>query len=200
MAIKTGRYGQVRWDELGVTAVPLLSLNAWTGDFKTEFEDVSCFGDETRAYLPGLKAAEGTLAGFYNSSNVELFEAADQTAPGLLELVPNYTDAGYMWSGSAYLDAAIDCSLQAPKISGNWKAAGTPLPFRMKAMVVATGATAGIPGTWTPAGSAPRANLAAMTGCTATPATAWTVGQYMLMADGQKCHWNATTWVTGPKP
>jgi Lambda phage tail tube protein, TTP len=61
----------------------------------------------------------------------------------------------------------------------------------------ATGATAGSPGTYTPSGAALPANLAAMTGITATPATAWTSGQFVYMADGNKAHWSATAWVAG---
>src|SRR5262245_5347571 len=66
--------------------------------------------------------------------------------------------------------------------------------------VVATGATAGTPGTWTPAGSAARANFASMSGCTASPATAWTTGQRVVMADGNPTYWNGTAWVAGQAP
>jgi hypothetical protein len=92
------------------------------------------------------------------------------------------------------MDASIDASLQAPKVSGSWKAAGA---FAMKAVVVATGATAGAPGIWTPAGAAAKANLAAMTGVTANPATNWVTGQYMRLGDASTCNWNGTAWVAG---
>ena len=47
-----------------------------------------------------------------------------------------------------------------------------------------TGATAGIPGTWTPAGAGPAASLIDMqrghpNAIVASPATAWTSGQYV---------------------
>lgn len=66
--------------------------------------------------------------------------------------------------------------------------------------VEATGATAGIPATLTPTNSYAPANLAALVAdpITATPSTAWTTGQYLLLRDGSKAHWNATTWVAGP--
>ena len=124
MAIKTGRYGQVKWDPAGTTPVLLISLNAWTGDFKTEMEDVTCFGDVNRVYIPGMKDAKGTIGGFWNSANIEIFEAAEMETPGLLELIPNSTEPTFLWSGPAYLDASIDASLQAPKVSGTWTAAG----------------------------------------------------------------------------
>jgi hypothetical protein len=71
----------------------------------------------------------------------------------------------------------------------------TPIP-------TATGATAGIPGTFTPSGSMTPANNAAMTAgpVVASPATAWTTGQYVATADGVHQHWNATAWITGNAP
>ena len=89
MAIISGRNGQVLWDPAGTTPVEMLSLNAWVADFKTEYEDVTCFGDVNRVYIPGMKDAGGTLGGFFNSAELALFEAAEQDTPGLLKLVPS---------------------------------------------------------------------------------------------------------------
>jgi hypothetical protein len=73
------------------------------------------------------------------------------------------------------------------------------------APIAATGAVAGIPGTWTPPGSAPPANVAALqsSSITATPATAWTIGQYMQTATagvGGQAYWNGTAWTAGTAP
>lgn len=63
---------------------------------------------------------------------------------------------------------------------------------------LATGATAGTPGTWTPANSYGPLTVAAMTGITASPGTNWTTGQYMLLRDGvTTTNWNGTAWVAG---
>jgi len=64
----------------------------------------------------------------------------------------------------------------------------------------ATGATAGTPGTWTPAGSHPPSNLAGMTGITPTPATAWTTGQYVNLHPTGSAYWNGTAWALGVAP
>jgi hypothetical protein len=125
MAIKTGRYGQVKYSPDGIApAVEIISINAWTASFKTEYEDVSCFGDENRVYIPGLRDSKGSLSGFWNSAEITLFEAAIATVPGTLELVPNSSEPTFFWSGLAYMDAEVDCSLAAPKVSGEWVAAG----------------------------------------------------------------------------
>jgi len=66
----------------------------------------------------------------------------------------------------------------------------------------ATGATAGTPGVWTPTGATPPANAAAATtaAIVATPATAWTVGQYVqgsTAGAGGEMNWSGTAWVAG---
>jgi hypothetical protein len=63
--------------------------------------------------------------------------------------------------------------------------------------VTATGATQGAPGFFTPSGAATPANLAALTGITASPATAWTTGNYVITADLLANHWTGTAWAAG---
>lgn len=96
-------------------------------------------------------------------------------------------------------------------------AAGTPLtatatwPLAAKptittpAVGAATGATAGTPGSWTPGGSTPPANFTAAqsAGIIASPATAWTTGQYVqgsTAGTSGEMHWSGSAWVTGKKP
>jgi hypothetical protein len=64
----------------------------------------------------------------------------------------------------------------------------------------ATGATAGSPGSFTPGGSATPANLASLAGITPSPATAWTTGQRVVLADGSTASWNGSAWVAGAAP
>lgn len=66
--------------------------------------------------------------------------------------------------------------------------------------VPATGATAGTPGTFTPAGAITPGNLASMAGIVATPATPWTVGQRVITADAAECYWSGSAWVAGRAP
>jgi hypothetical protein len=61
----------------------------------------------------------------------------------------------------------------------------------------ATGALAGTPGTWTPAGSEAPDVFTAMDTVTATPATAWTTGQYVTLGDGSEANWAGTAWQSG---
>jgi hypothetical protein len=112
--------------------------------------------------------------------------------------------------------AAPSASGQCYVVAGDYLgAAGVPLlatavcPVPVKPtlapVVHSTGATAGTPGSWTPAGSAPPssvANLIAGTPnvVTASPATAWTTGQYVqtgTAGTAGQAHWSSTAWVAG---
>jgi hypothetical protein len=65
--------------------------------------------------------------------------------------------------------------------------------------IVATGATAGTPGSFTPTGSTAPADLATLqsSGIVASPTTAWTTGQYVTLGDASSAHWDGTAWVSG---
>lgn len=123
MSILTGRYGQVGYDPAGLTPVAIISLNAWKMSQKTNYTDVSCFGDANKVYVPGLKDISGSFGGFWNKDDRTLFTAVNATTPGLLKLVPNYNDPTYYWSGLAYMDADIDVGLDVGKVSGSFMAA-----------------------------------------------------------------------------
>ncbi len=199
MSIKTGRYGKVSWDPAGGSAlVQIISINAWKGDFKTDYEDVSCFGDTNKVYIPGLMDISGSFDGFWNAAELSLFKASMSPTPGTLQLMPNTTEAAFFWQGAAYMDASIDCSMNAPKVTGTFKAAGA---WTVPGMVLATSAGPGTGnGSFTPAGATPPANLAALSGVTANPATNWTTGQFIQLGDGTRANWNGTTWVAGVHP
>ena len=66
--------------------------------------------------------------------------------------------------------------------------------------VLATGATAGTPGTWTPPDSVPAFNVGAMGSITASPTSAWTVGQHVITGDSNHAYWNGTGWQAGNAP
>jgi hypothetical protein len=198
MAIKTGKFGDVFWDPAGgSTLVQIISLNGWTLSEETEMEDVTCFGDLNKVYVPGMKALEGDLSGFWNSADLALFKAADAGTPGTLSLRPNAQEPGFKFQGLAYMSASIDCSLAAPTVKGKWAAAAS---WTVPGQIVATGATAGLPGSFTPAGATPPQALANMTGIVASPGTNWTVGQHVEMGNGLDCYWNGTTWIAGVHP
>jgi hypothetical protein len=75
--------------------------------------------------VPGIPEISGSLAGFFNGSELSLIAAAATgTAPGQLALGHNSFEPSLVFSGPAYMDADIDCTLAAPKLSGTFAAAG----------------------------------------------------------------------------
>lgn len=71
--------------------------------------------------------------------------------------------------------------------------------------IPATGATAGIPGTWTPSGCVPPASVAALQAgsVVASPATPWTSGQFVQTSTAGaagRATWTGTAWVGGAAP
>jgi hypothetical protein len=84
--------------------------------------------------------------------------------------------------------AASECAI-------DWNLLGAPAVDH--GVVAATGATAGAPGSFQPTGAVVPANLAALTGLTASPATAWSTGQYVITADLLANHWTGTAWAAG---
>lgn len=133
--ILTGRYGQVQYDDTGAGGVALAvvaSLKNWKMSQKTNKIDVTCFNDPNKKYVMGLKDISGSVAGFWDSSELTLFKAVDAPTPGMLSLVPNSqetvgTAPGVVpaFEGLAYIDVDIDTDVDgAPNISGDFVAAG----------------------------------------------------------------------------
>ncbi|HEY2302708.1 MAG TPA: hypothetical protein VGH66_12500 [Acidimicrobiales bacterium] len=83
----------------------------------------------------------------------------------------------------------------AAEVAIDWNLTGPPTVDN--GSVAATGAQAGSPGYFTPSGASVPANLAALTGISAVPATAWATGQYVITADLLANHWSGSAWVAG---
>ncbi|MFC0622816.1 hypothetical protein ACFFGN_02015 [Kribbella deserti] len=80
--------------------------------------------------------------------------------------------------------------------TNTWTYAITPLGTID--MVEATIATAGSPGTYSPPGAIPPADLAELRAeVTAAPVTAWTTGQRVVLGDQSDAHWDGDSWESG---
>lgn len=108
--------------------------------------------------------------------------------------------------GAARVQLTADVSLPVSRKPDMWVGDGTTNRVirgdGTTGTVAATGATAGSPGSWTPSGSTPPANAAGATtaGVVASPATAWTTGQYVQGSNagtGGEAYWNGTAWTAG---
>jgi hypothetical protein len=121
--------------------------------------------------------------------------------------VTDYNPTSLIVVDSTVVDEASLTLLEAELYGNGASSANLPLPDEVIALfssgAVATGATAGVPGSWTPSGSTVPADVAALqaSGIVASPNTAWTVGQYVQTQTAStpgQAHWNGTAWVAGP--
>jgi hypothetical protein len=91
---------------------------------------------------------------------------------------------------------SLPCS-RKPDVAFGTAASSVVIEGGGGAATPATTATAGTPGSWN--GTAP-ANLAGTAGITASPATAWTTGQYVVLGDASHTYWDGSAWVVGEAP
>jgi hypothetical protein len=141
----------------------------------------------------------------------------DSAGMGIVEYswVNNLVTVPFVWKPNASaVTYAGNVQVRALEVGGDvntrittdfdWPISGTPEPT-WAAATAATGATAGAPGGWTPAGGTPPATVADLIAgtpnvVTASPTTAWTTGQYVQTgtagAPGQ-AHWDGAAWVAG---
>jgi hypothetical protein len=197
-----GTHGKEGLIALKMTAgdpyVAVGNISDWTLNMAKDKVEVSSLGDANKRYVMGLKDISGSFSAFWDRLTDVIFDAAETDAGCFLAIYPSATSA-QAWEGPAHLDASIKGGVtSAVTIDATFVANGA---WTRSSMVAATGAT-GItsPGTFTPPGAMAPANLAAMSGVTASPATAWTTGQYVVLGDGSQAHWNGTAWVAGVAP
>ncbi len=108
-------------------------------------------------------------------------EPRDEVESQAAEPAPGWSNSSDTGPQFATVSPAVDMSI--PGFSNNGPAS--------------TGATAGIPGTWTPANSDPPNKFTVMNTITASPATAWTTGQHVVLGDGSFAHWGGAAWTSG---
>lgn len=125
--------------------------------------------------------------------------------------VTGYKPTSLIVVDSTVVDPAALTNLENELYGGASASANLPMPDEVIALfgtggaTVATGATAGTPGTWTPGGSTPPTSVTSLQGSsiTASPATAWTTGQYVQTATAGtagQAHWSGSAWVSGTAP
>jgi len=179
--------------------VAIGNVSDWTLNMAKDKVETTSLGDANKRYVMGLKDLSGSFTAFWDRLSDVLFDASDTDAGCFLAIYPAGAGSAQGWEGPAHLDASIKGGVtSAVTIDATFVANGA---WSRSSMVAATGASGvASPGTFTPAGAMAPANLAGMTGITATPATAWTSGQYVKLGDGSSAHWDGAAWVAGIAP
>jgi hypothetical protein len=183
----------------GGTATPVALLTEWSLDRTSDKIETTSLGSANKTYVKGLDDVQGTFTGHFDSTDDTLFEAAESANGCDIEIWPDGATACF--KGPAWLDVSIKGGVSAAvTIDGSFSANGswTRVPWG----VAATGATAGSPGSFTPTGANAPATLAALQGgsIVASPATAWTTGQHVILGDATHAHWTSSAWAAGNAP
>lgn len=168
--------GAFDWKFPTYTGSPFLYARAF-------YAPIGLKGQFHNAGIPIVSVIAGDPATFTPSNATRPADLTELTSLGALGQTTAWAAGQYVMlrdGSSAYWDG------------DSWNEGSAP------AVVIApTGATAGSPGTFTPGGATPPANLAAMTGITANPTTAWTTGQRVILGDSTAAHWTGTAWAAG---
>jgi hypothetical protein len=124
-------------------------------------------------------------------------------------LVTGFKPTSLIVVDAKIVDPAALAELETELYGGAATEAKLPLPDEVIALFggvsVASGATAGTPGTWTPSGANPPASVAALqsSGVTATPTAAWATGEYVQTGTAGppgQAYWDGAAWVVGTAP
>jgi hypothetical protein len=92
----------------------------------TDKVDVTAFGDANKTYVQGLRDVKGTLSGFWEDTQDQLFDASESTGGVSLYLYPANTAPTVYFYGPAWLDASIDVGVSgAVTVSGSFVANGS---------------------------------------------------------------------------
>jgi hypothetical protein len=182
----------------GDAYVAIGNISDWALNMAKDKVETTALGDANKRYVMGLKDLSGTFTAFWDRLSDAIFDAAESDEGCFLAIYPSKT-SNQGWEGPAHLDASIKGGVtSAVTIDASFVANGA---WTRTSMVAATGASAvSTPGSFSPAGAMAPANLAGMSGITATPSSAWSGGQYVRLGDGSTAYWNGTAWVEGVAP
>lgn len=168
---------------------------------------------DSKTMLCGTVKAGSVTYDYEMGGNLDL--DLDQGADGLFALSQEYpgstqhfvfipnTVGGTSAEGDLILDpmafGSTDSYGEIMNSDVAWVLVGQPVyTYGEGGAPAATGATAGTPGAFTPAGAQVPADLAALQAgsVAASPNTAWTTGQSVNLGTGS-AHWSGSAWVAG---
>lgn len=196
---------------VGSTAEEILGFTLPEGELNKWFSFELWTGITGAACEPGATEQSGyMLLPFVNAGTLGDLEITGEDAIDF-SVTGAYTKGGNGWGVGLYNDvyssgAAAPSALPTPLdpfdhflLIDNYGPIPEPScgPIPIPSGVVATGATAGTPGTFTPAGATAPANIGALSGVTASPTEAWTSGQHVVLGDTSLAHWDGAGWVAG---
>ena len=106
-------------------ATTVVGLTSWSLSMPTDKAEVTEFGDTNKTYVQGLPDVSGSLSGWWNDTDDNLYDASRSTDGCKMYLYPSSNAATKYWYGPAWADFSIDCPATGPvAVSGDFGAAG----------------------------------------------------------------------------
>lgn len=88
-------------------AVAAVALRSWSLNTPTDKVEVSAFGDANKQYVQGLPDASGDLAGWWDDTSDQLYDASRSTDGVKMYLYPSSDAPTKYWYGPAWVDFSI---------------------------------------------------------------------------------------------
>jgi hypothetical protein len=150
----------------------------------------------------------GYFAGFNVRNGMLDGDLTIENAPLTVSIKGELFTANAAWGTGPYGDNPLENPAGVPEGALRYIGITTVQPPEdtdgCQPILLATGATAGTPGQWTPAQSAVPYSLSSLQAVlppiVASPTSAWATGESVTLGDGSSTHWTGTAWAAGVAP
>lgn len=126
MARYAGRKGVVYISTSGSgTAATVIGLDKWSLNMPTDKIEVTAFGDTNKVFVQGLPDLDGTISGFFDDTDDNMYDASRSTSAVKMYLYPSADVATKYFYGTAWMDFSINTGVKdAVMVSSAFKGAG----------------------------------------------------------------------------
>lgn len=115
MAKYAGKSGVIYISTSGTgNATSIVGLNAWSLNMPTDKHEVTEFGDANKNYVQGFPDATGSLSGWWDDTDDNLYDASRSSDGCKMYLYPSSDASSKYWYGPAWVDFSIDCPASGP--------------------------------------------------------------------------------------
>lgn len=126
MAVYHGKKGRIMMSTTGsAAATTMIKMTTWSLNRATDRVEVTSFGDANKTYVQGLPDITGELAGYFDDTSDQLYDASGSADGVKLYLYPSEDVLTKYFYGPAWVDFNINTGVaEAVAISGSFAANG----------------------------------------------------------------------------
>jgi len=126
MAVYHGKKGRIMMSTTGSgAATTIIKMTTWSLNRATDRVEVTAFGDANKTYVQGLADITGDLAGYFDDTSDQLYDASESADGVKLYLYPSEDVLTKYFYGPAWVDFNISTGVsEAVSVSGSFAANG----------------------------------------------------------------------------